>query len=110
MDPFTGALVLGGIGALTGMEQARAQRKAQQQQAQISAAQTQYSPWTGIKPQQYTPQPVESGLESGLKGGIAGGLSGYMQGLKMQKAQAPQQNSWAMLDEKYSQKPPTMYG
>jgi len=84
--PFTTALVVGGIGAAQGMMQARAQKKANEQQAMINAAQTEYSPWTGITPGQTQVQPANA-IGSALSGGIAGGLAGYMQSQAGKKAE-----------------------
>lgn len=57
------------LGAVQGNQQRQAQAKANQQNADISAAQTQYSPWTNIKPQ---------GVQMGALGG--GALGGAEQG------------------------------
>lgn len=73
------------VGAIMQGQQAKAQRKAQQQQANISAAQTEYSPWTGITPQQFNPQPITA---SALGGAVQGGLSGVMQEQAMKQGAA----------------------
>lgn len=57
------------LGAVQGQQQRQAQAKANQQNADISAAQAQYSPWTNIKPQ---------GVQIGALGG--GALGGAEQG------------------------------
>lgn len=85
--PFTTALVMGGLGALQGSIQANAQKNAQKRQADLAAAQTQYSPWTGISPQQFQPQAVDA-TGSMLTGALGGGLAGYMAGRN--KSQAPE--------------------
>lgn len=67
-----------GAGVLTSTLNSKAQRKAQERQADISAAQMQYSPWTGVTPQAFNPQPV-GGAGDALAAGAAGGLSAAMQ-------------------------------
>jgi|GEM_PF-4609364 len=71
-------IAMAALGAVSGAEQAKAQKKAQERQANLSAAQTQYSPWTGITPQQFTPGPVSSPLAGAFSGGVQGGLQGMM--------------------------------
>lgn len=73
------------VGGIMAGQQARAQKKAQQQQANVTAAQTEYSPWTGITPQQFNPTPITT---SAMSGAVQGGLSGLMQEQAMQKSQA----------------------
>lgn len=75
--PFTTALVMGGVGALSGNMQARAQAKANEKANEINAAQTRFSPWTGITPQGFTPQAVNATGQT-LSGGVNGGLAGLM--------------------------------
>lgn len=73
-------LGMAGIGALQGLMGAKAQQKQNQTQADMAAAQTQFSPWTGMgagKAQINTVSPVGEAL----KGGIGGGLAGYMHGM-----------------------------
>lgn len=81
-------LGMAALGALQGSMQAKAQQRANKQNADISAAQTQYSPWTGLGAS--TPE-IKAADPTGaaLSGGIGGGLSGYMQGLSNQAAQTP---------------------
>jgi len=73
------------IGALSGAQQRKAQQEQNQAQADIAAAQTQYSPWTNIKPQAAQMQTVTG---SPLGGAAQGALSGAMfaQGMKNQDA------------------------
>lgn len=73
------------VGAIMQGQQAKAQAKAQEKQAAISAAQTEFSPWTGITPQQFNPQPITA---SALGGAVQGGLSGVMQEQAMAKGAA----------------------
>lgn len=74
------------VSAVAADQKRQAQERANVQQSKISAAQTEYSPWTGITPQAYQPQAVDS---SALGGAIQGGLSGAMfsQGLKKNDAE-----------------------
>ena len=69
------------LGAYQGEQQRKAQVAANNQQAQMAAAQTQYSPWTGMGAGQANLSPVTG---SALGGAIQGGLSGAMfaQGMK----------------------------
>jgi hypothetical protein len=69
------------IGAYSQEEQRKAQVAANKQQAEMAAAQTQYSPWTGMGSGQANMQPVTG---NALSGALQGGLSGAMfgQGLK----------------------------
>ena len=64
-------------------EQRKAQERANRQQTEIAAAQTQFSPWTGIKPS--TPQlgaVTASGAGGALQGGLAGAMFGQQFGSK----------------------------
>jgi hypothetical protein len=63
------------VGAVQGAQQRKAQQDANQQQANISAAQTEFSPWTKIQPQAANLQPVTS---SALGGAAQGALAGAM--------------------------------
>lgn len=72
------------VGALTADQQRKAQEKHNQQAADVSAAQMQYSPWTGVKPSAPNLSPVTS---SALQGGLQGGLSGAI--YKSQNPSAP---------------------
>jgi len=50
MDPFTGALILGGLNAGMGALRANQQAKQRQAEAQMRAAEIEASPWTGRGP------------------------------------------------------------
>jgi hypothetical protein len=65
------------MGAIQGEQQRKAQQQANRQQAEVAAAQTEYSPWTGIKPQGVNFSPVTS---SAMGGAAQGALSGAMMG------------------------------
>jgi hypothetical protein len=79
------------LGALSAANQRKAQQQQNQAQADISAAQTQYSPWTGVKPQAAQMQAVTG---DPLGGAAQGALSGAMfaQGMKNQDANRPKVN------------------
>lgn len=68
-------LLTAAVGAVQGNQQRRAQQQQNQQQTDIAAAQTQYSPWTGIKPQGVQFNPVTG---SALGGAAQGALAGAM--------------------------------
>lgn len=63
------------LGALTASQNRQAQQRANQQSADLSAAQMQYSPWTGVKPQAAQVTPVTA---NALGGALQGGLAGAM--------------------------------
>jgi len=65
------------IGLVTSVSNNKAKAKAQQKQADISAAQTQYSPWTGQQAQEFNPQAID-GTGDALKGVAGGAFSGIM--------------------------------
>jgi hypothetical protein len=50
MDPFTGALILGGLNAGMGALKAQQQAKQRQAEASMRAAEIEASPWTGKGP------------------------------------------------------------
>lgn len=83
-------LILGmaALGAVQAEQQRKAQARAQEQNAQMAAAQTKYSPWTGMGPGQVQAQAPNGGA---LQGAMAGGLSG------------------AMFGQQFADKPPTVY-
>lgn len=65
--------------ARTSENQRRAQVKQNESNANISAAQAQFSPWTGINPQSANQQAVTADpLSAGFGGAIQGGLAGAM--------------------------------
>jgi hypothetical protein len=74
------AIALAGLGAIQGQQQADAQRQANKQQADMAAAQTEFSPWTGAGPGK-----AKLGAVTGspLAGAVQGGLSGAMYGDKL---------------------------
>lgn len=90
------ALGSAAIGAYQGEQQRKAQVEANKQQAEMAAAQTQFSPWTGAGPGQANIQPVTG---SALQGGLQGGLSGAMFASGMQKSNAEQAKLAAETDE-----------
>lgn len=55
----------------------KAAAKNNQRQADIAAAQTAYSPWTGIKPQGVNTTPTDE-MGGALTGAVQGGLAGLM--------------------------------
>lgn len=55
--------------------QRKAQQDANQKNAQINAAQMEYSPWTGVKPGEVQMQATpNTALASGLQGGLSGAM------------------------------------
>jgi len=80
------------IGAVTAAQQRKAQQQANQQSSDVNAAQTQFSPWTGIKPQAFAPQAVTA---NALGGAVQGGLGGAMfaQGQKKNAAEIESLNA-----------------
>lgn len=82
------------LGAYQASEQRRAQRDAVEQQnnanLKVSRAQTEYSPWTGIKPQGYSAQGVPVG-QSDLGGAVQGGLGGAMFAMQAKNQMADNQ-------------------
>lgn len=71
------AVGLGGLGLVQGMGQAKAQKKANERNAKISAAQMEFSPWTGMSPQGFQSQAVDV-AGSALGGAAKGALSGMI--------------------------------
>lgn len=69
--------------ALMGADQARQQQKQQKAQNMAAAAQTEYSPWTGMGAGQ-----VQTGAPSTLGSGLQSGLSGFMAGQSISKGMA----------------------
>lgn len=84
------------VGAYSADQQRKAQQDANKQQAEMAAAQTQYSPWTGMQTGQANLQPVTA---SALQGGLQGGLSGAMFGQGMKTSQAEQAKLAAETEE-----------
>lgn len=87
---------LGGaaLGAFQGEEQRKAQVRNNQAQANMAAAQTESSPWTGMGAGQAQLAPVTG---SAMAGGLQGGLSGAMFA-KQFGAGAPKQQNPMMTD------------
>lgn len=86
-----------GASALMGAQQAKAQRKAQEAQNQAAAAQTMWSPWTGMGAGQASYAPTQSSLQGALSGGLQGGLSAAMLNSSMGGGEAAAQPN--MMDE-----------
>jgi len=63
------------VGAVTAANSRKAAQEQNQKQAEMAAAQTQYSAWTGAAPGEFTPQAVPGGA---LQGAATGALSGMM--------------------------------
>jgi hypothetical protein len=70
------------LGAVNADAQRKAQQKANQQSADISAAQMEYSPWTHVNPQAAQVTPVTG---NALGGALEGGLGGAMFASAMKK-------------------------
>lgn len=67
------------MGMIQGQQQAQAQQDAQRRNQKANAAMTEFSPWTGVKPENYQEQGISPGA-AGLSGAIQGGTSGMMFG------------------------------
>jgi len=68
---------MAGLGVLQANQQRKAAQKQNEQQANMSAAQMEYSPWTGVTPS--TPQMTAvPGGGAEVMGAAQGALSGYM--------------------------------
>ena len=89
------------IGAVTAAQQRKAQQQANQQSSDVNAAQTQFSPWTGIKPQAFAPQAVTA---NALGGAVQGGLGGAMfaQGQKKSDAELSNLNAQTKMMQQQS--------
>lgn len=74
-----------GAGMIMGQQQAAQQRKAQRDQNNIAAAQTEFSPWTGVQGQAST-EPTQSNFQGALGGGMQGLMAGNMMKGQMDKA------------------------
>lgn len=74
------------LGAINASQQRKAQQQSNEANANMSAAQMQYSPWTGVKPG--TPQ-MSAVDANPLGGAIQGGLGGAMFASALKKNQAP---------------------
>lgn len=80
------------LGAYQASENRRAQKSAIERQnhdnLRIAQAQAEYSPWTGIKPQNTTMNAVPAG-QSDFGGAVQGGIGGAMfgQGIKQNQAE-----------------------
>lgn len=70
-----------GGSALLSMQQAKRQQEQQKAQNIAAAAQTEYSPWTGMGQGQ-----LQTGAPSQIASGLQGGLTGFMQGKAIQGA------------------------
>lgn len=70
------------LGAAQGQQKRKAEQEANQANAQITAAQTQYSPWTGMAPQKFEATPI---ADSALGGAVVGGYGGLAQGMKLKE-------------------------
>lgn len=76
------------LGAFQADEQRKAQIAANRQQAEMAAAQTQYSPWTGMATGQANLQAVTGNP-------LAGALQGGLQGAMFAKSLKPSQDAQA---------------
>lgn len=77
------------LGAAQGAQKRKAEQASNQANAELTAAQTEFSPWTHLQPQSFTSAPVAS---SGFGGAAQGALGGAMfgQGLKKQNMESAQ--------------------
>ena len=74
------------IGAVTADQQRRQAKKQNQQQASMAAAQTEFSPWTGLGAGSFSP--VSEG-QGALAGGAQGALGGWMHKQANAKPEVP---------------------
>ena len=111
--PITAAAITGGVGLLSGYSQQKAQQKANRMNALMNAAQTEFSPWTGIQPQGMQFGATDP-MGGALAKGIEGGLAGYMQGQNIEAAKKPMpeagQSPWAGIENKYKPMKKSFYG
>lgn len=84
------------LGAVNAAQQRNAQRKQNQQQADMSAAQMEFSPWTGVKPG--TPQ-VSAITANPLGGAVQGGIGGAMYAMGNKEKLTPE--STPMTDQNF---------
>jgi hypothetical protein len=77
-------LGMAGLGLLQGKQAQDQQKKQNKLNAELSAAEQQYSPWSGIKPSSAQLQAVDQSAP--LTGAIGGAFSGYMQDKNFEKA------------------------
>jgi len=77
MDPITLGLIMGGTGLVSGWMNAQAQKRANEQQTKMAAAQAEFSPWTNMRPETPQIKPADP-VGGALAGGLQGGLSGVM--------------------------------
>lgn len=70
MDPLTIALVLGGTAAMNTMQNS-AQKKKDAAALKAQAEKEQWSPWSGLRPSEYSPKSTGAG-SAFLQGGLAG--------------------------------------
>lgn len=81
------------LGALNAANQRKAQQRQNQQSADVSAAQTQFSPWTHIQPQGFQPQAITA---NPMSGAVQGGLGGAMFGMQLKKGMAEDEAAKAL--------------
>lgn len=74
------------VGAVNAGAQRKAQQKANEQNANIAAAQQEFSPWTGMKPA--SPVMGSNYGPGALGGAVQGGLGGAMFGQQLKSAAA----------------------
>lgn len=67
--------------AIMGGQQAKAQNKARERQNMAAAAQTEWSPWTGMGQGQ-----IDTSRTDPMAAALQGGLGGFMQGQNIQNA------------------------
>lgn len=76
--PLIAALAGGGLGMLKGHMQNQREKQIEDSDRNLAAATAQYSPWTGMKPQEirHAGSAFGSMLGSGLQGGMMGAMMG----------------------------------
>lgn len=82
---LTATAGMAALGAYNADQQRKAQQKQNQLSADITAAQTQYSPWTKITPQAFQGQAPTG---NAVAGAAEGALGGAMFGMKLQDRNA----------------------
>jgi hypothetical protein len=72
IDPLTMSLILGGTGLLTTKMNNDRQADANRANAMSAAAQTQFSPYTKMKPGSYQAQPLQNEVGGAMNGAVTG--------------------------------------
>lgn len=100
MNPMVIGLLAGaGLGMLKGQQDDKAYGEAKKESDRINAVKARYSPWTGIRPNDFN-QKAPSMMGSIMQGGMAGGMFG--QGFAEGPADLEVGNAYADNNAQYS--------